>query len=70
MTDRTIIEMSPELIVVADHSKFGKVASAYVAGVDRMTTLVTDADTDPETLTQLQRMGIRVIVAEAGRKGS
>jgi len=54
--------------VVADHSKFGKVASAYVASVDRMTTLVTDADTDPETLTQLQRMGIRIIVAEKAGK--
>jgi len=70
LTDRTIIEMAPELIVVADHSKFGKAASAYVASVDRMTTLVTDADTDPETLTQLRKMGIRVIVAEADRKGS
>jgi len=70
LTDRTIIEMAPELIVVADHTKFGKVASAYVASVDRMTTLVTDADTDPETLTQLRKMGIRVIVAERAGKGN
>ena len=70
LTDRTIIEMAPELIVVADHSKFGKVASAYVANVDRMTTLVTDADADPETLTQLRKIGIRVIVTEASRKGN
>ena len=29
MTDRTIINMAAELVVVADHSKFGKAASAY-----------------------------------------
>jgi DeoR/GlpR family transcriptional regulator of sugar metabolism len=64
MTDRTIIEMAPELIVVADHTKFGRVASAYVAPVERITILVTDPNIDPETLTRLQEMGIQVIVAE------
>jgi len=68
MTDRTIIEMAPELILVADHTKFGKIASAYVAPVERVTTLVTDSETDPETLTHLRRMGIRVIVAGEGER--
>jgi len=68
MTDRTIIEMTPELILVADHTKFGKVASAYVAPVERMTTLVTDPETDPETLARLREMGIRVIVADEKRE--
>ena len=64
MTDRTIIEMAPELIVVADHTKFGKVASAYVAAVERVTTLVTDVGADPAFLSRLREMGVRVIVAE------
>jgi DeoR/GlpR family transcriptional regulator of sugar metabolism len=64
MTDRTIIEMAPELIVVADHCKFGKVASAYIAPVERMTTLVTDKGADPEFLDHLRGLGIQVIVAE------
>jgi len=68
MTDRAIIEMAPELILVADHTKFGKVASAYVAPVERMTTLVTDPETDPETLARLREMGIRVIVANEKRE--
>jgi DeoR/GlpR family transcriptional regulator of sugar metabolism len=66
MTDRTIIEMAPELILVADHTKFGTVASAYVAPVERITVLVTDSETDSETLAHLQGMGIRVIVADEG----
>jgi DeoR/GlpR family transcriptional regulator of sugar metabolism len=64
MTDRTIIGMAPELIVVADHSKFGKVASAYVAPVTRITTLVTDSNIHPRTLAHLQEMGIQVVIAE------
>ncbi len=64
MTDRTIIEMAPELIVVADHTKFGKVASAYIAPVERITTLVTDPETDRETLARLREMGVHVIVAD------
>lgn len=63
MTDRTIIQMAPELIVVADHTKFGKVASAYLASVQRISTLVTDSDTNPEILAGLEVMGVRIIVA-------
>lgn len=63
MTDRTIIEMAPELILVADHTKFGKVASAYVAPVERIATLVTDTETDPQTLISLRQLGIQVVVA-------
>jgi DeoR/GlpR family transcriptional regulator of sugar metabolism len=67
MTDRTIIEMAPELILVADHTKFGKVASAYLAPIDRVTTLVTDLKADPEILAQLEGLGIRVVVADEER---
>jgi DeoR/GlpR family transcriptional regulator of sugar metabolism len=68
MTDRTIIEMAPELILVADHTKFGKVASAYVAPIERVTTLITDAQTAPKTLRRLEEMGVRVIVADANQQ--
>jgi DeoR/GlpR family transcriptional regulator of sugar metabolism len=64
MTDRAIIKMAPELIVVADHTKFGRVASAYLAPVERVTTLVTDAEADPKILAALREKGIRLIVAE------
>jgi DeoR/GlpR family transcriptional regulator of sugar metabolism len=64
MTDRAIIEMSPQLVVVADHTKFGKVASAYLAPLKRVRVLVTDAETDAGMLTRLSEMGIQVIVAD------
>jgi len=64
MTDRAIIEMSPQLIVVADHTKFGKVASAYLAPLERVKVLVTDAEADPQAMARLREMGIQVIVAD------
>ncbi len=70
MTDRTIIEMASELILVADSTKFGKVASAYVAPIERVSILVTDKETPAEKLTALQEKGIRVIVTDADRNQS
>lgn len=69
MTDRTIIEMAQELILVADHTKFGKVGSAYVAPISRVTTLVTDLQTDPEILKRIEELGIQIIVADQKIKG-
>ena len=68
MTDRTIIEMATELILVVDHTKFGKVGSAYVAPVKRVTTLVTDWEADSDVLLRYEELGIRVIVADPERE--
>ena len=63
MTDRAVIQMASELIVVVDHTKFGQVASALIAPIERISTLVTDHETDPATVADLSRRGVRVIVA-------
>jgi DeoR/GlpR family transcriptional regulator of sugar metabolism len=63
MTDRAVIQMAPELIVVVDHTKFGQVASALIAPIERISTLVTDSETDATVLDRLRRQSIRVIVA-------
>ncbi len=64
VTDRTIMEMAPQVILLADHTKFGKVASAYVAPVEWITTLVTDWETEAEAVTRLRDKGMQVIIAE------
>lgn len=68
MTDRAIFDLSPELILVADHTKFGKVASSYVAPLNRIKTLITDYETDLRYLDQIRNMGINVIVTQEDRK--
>jgi len=64
MTDRRIIELAPELIVVADHSKLGKACSAFIAPATRINTLVTDSHASPATLAPYREAGLHVIVAD------
>jgi DeoR/GlpR family transcriptional regulator of sugar metabolism len=62
-TARHIIAMAAELVVVADSSKLGRSAAAFIAPASRMATLVTDAGADVEIVAELQRAGVRIIIA-------
>jgi len=63
MTDRAIIRAAPEVILVADHSKFGKVSTARVAPVTAVHKVVTDSSTHRDIVAGLKELGIEVIVA-------
>lgn len=64
MTDRAILTMASNLILVADSTKFGRVASAFVAPIQQISTLVTDDQTDPRVLSQIRDLGVNVRVAK------
>ena len=64
MTDRTIINLCPELIIIADHTKFGKTASAFLAPLNRISKLVTDKKVNPQIIKQIRSVGITVIIAD------
>lgn len=61
-TKRLIIEAAQEVILVVDHSKFGGVALARVAPLDRVHHIVTDSGVDAEVLQGLARRNIPVTV--------
>lgn len=63
MTDRAIINFAPEVIVVADHSKFGKVSTALVAPITSVVKIITDVRTSPELISEIRQLGIDVILA-------
>jgi len=63
VTDRAILKISPQVILVADHTKLGRVAPSFVAPVAAVHTLVTDAGVPRETVVALEERGIRVVVA-------
>jgi DeoR/GlpR family transcriptional regulator of sugar metabolism len=63
MTDRAIVNFAPEVIVVADHSKFGKVSTALVAPITSVGKIVTDIRTSPELINEIRQLGIEVILA-------
>lgn len=61
-TELAISQLAPELIVVCDHSKFGKVSTASVFPVARIGKLVTDAATPPGMIKEIEELGVEVIV--------
>ena len=63
LTDRALLRTSQETIIVADHSKFGRISKALLVPVEKIQILVTDAETPKDFISGLQERGIRVIVA-------
>jgi DeoR/GlpR family transcriptional regulator of sugar metabolism len=61
-TDRVIIHSAQEVILVADHSKFGKVSTALVAPVTAVQKLVTDDQTPQQIIAGIRELGIEVLV--------
>ena len=63
VTDRTILNRAREVILVADHTKCGIVASAFVAPLNRVNIFITDSLTSPQFLEGVRELGVKVIVA-------
>jgi len=61
MTDRAILRIAPQVIVVADHTKFGRVSSVLVASTTVAHIIVTDKGAPKECVDELVEMGIDVI---------
>jgi len=63
LTDRAILKIGREVILVADHTKVNRVATALLAPLDSMQTFVTDSKVDKKFIVALKKQGIQVIVA-------
>src|SRR5215208_2989663 len=62
LTDRAILKIGGEVIIVADHTKINRVATALLAPLATMQTFVTDSQADKKFIQALRNQGIRVIV--------
>lgn len=62
-TERAILNVAQEVIIVADHTKCGRVDLAYVAPLSAINTLVTGTEAPPEFVAALSAQGINVIQA-------
>jgi DeoR/GlpR family transcriptional regulator of sugar metabolism len=58
---RTVIDMVPELVIVADSTKWGRVGPAYLASLEALDVIVTDLDAPPAMVWDLTQLGIKVI---------
>jgi len=63
LTDRALRTMARSVVVLADSRKFNLVAPAFVFALEEVQTIVTDSGVPPETVAELERQGIRVIIA-------
>jgi DeoR family transcriptional regulator of aga operon len=61
-TDRAILKAGQEIIVVADHTKFGRSATVLLTPLESIQTLVTDHTTSKEITDAIRLRGIRVII--------
>ncbi len=60
--NQIMIEISKEIIVLADSSKFERRGFAFIAPISKINTLVTDKGIKPEHKTKLENMGVKVII--------
>jgi DeoR/GlpR family transcriptional regulator of sugar metabolism len=63
MTDRAILKAGTEIIVLADHTKFGRAATVLLAPLESIHTLVTDKQTPQDFIEAVQARGLRVILS-------
>ena len=58
-----MIQISREVVVVADFSKFQRRSLSIIARLDEVHKVITDSGTPPEMIEALQAKGVEVIVA-------
>lgn len=62
LTDRAIMSLGQQLIIVADHTKFGRVSTALVAPISRLDIVVTDKKVEKDIVSGLEEQDIQVIL--------
>lgn len=60
---QSLLAAVPEVIIVADHSKFGRVCTAHIAPVDRADLIVTGREAPDSILWELAELEVKVILA-------
>ncbi len=60
---RAMLDSAREVILVTDHSKFGRIAFTQVCGLDRVQYLITDARAPVEFVQALEKLRVHVLVA-------
>jgi len=63
MTDRAILRIGREVILLADHTKCGRISTAFLAPVTAVSALITDDLTPAEFCAALEDLGVRVLQA-------
>lgn len=63
LTDRAILKIGREVIIVADHTKVNRVSTARLAPLEVVHTFVTDSPADKKFVQALKKKKIKVVIA-------
>ncbi len=63
-TDKAILDIGRELILVADHTKFNRVSTVDICPITRLNKIVTDKSITPAVVKSIESTGVEVIIAE------
>lgn len=63
LTDRAILKIGREVIIVADYTKVNRVATVLLSPLTTMHTFVTDSKVDKKFIQALKKNGIQVLIA-------
>ncbi|MBN8581097.1 MAG: DeoR/GlpR transcriptional regulator [Anaerolineae bacterium] len=63
LTDRAILKIGRTVIIVADHTKINRVATALLASLKTMHVFVTDSNAEKKFLQSLKKLGIEVVIS-------
>lgn len=70
LLSRKMMSRAEDVIVVADHSKFGVTTFAQIAPIEQVSMIVTDARCSQEWIDALNRLDIEVLASERGSSGN
>jgi len=62
--DRVLVTFAPQLILVADSSKIGKINASAVGGIEDIGWLVTDTSIDANFLNGLKKHNVQILIAD------
>lgn len=58
--DRAVLQMAPNCVVVADHTKLGQVSTVHLAPVTVASIIITDSQAPAEIILELEELGLTV----------
>ena len=68
-TERQMMACGQDVMIVADHTKFGKQCLAFLCNLGQVGELVVDSKVSAEDLAMVEAAGVRVHVAQATTEG-
>jgi DeoR/GlpR family transcriptional regulator of sugar metabolism len=68
-TERQMMRCADEIVVVADHTKIGRQALAFLCELSRIDTLIMDADLTKAQRQLIERANVRLVLGDKSNNG-